>query len=159
MPASYWRGDQQPGSLPPRTGYFVWQRYEVDADSGKRPRVDLSFLSDMWLHRLLGERWLSWNRHRCHRQLRRPPIPPANNRRVGGITPPMGLLAARYTAHARGEARLIKRHTSVLCEGKDFVVFQPSLSSSLALPMQQRRKGAASWCNLRLRCRSAVEIE
>ena len=27
------------------------------------------FLPDMRLHRLLGERWFSWIRHRCHWQL------------------------------------------------------------------------------------------
>src|SRR5262245_28502402 len=58
----------------------------------------------MRLHRLLGGRRLSWIRRRCHRQLRRPEFPRAEHRGVGGVTPPLGLLAARYAAQARGEA-------------------------------------------------------
>ena len=32
----------------------------------KRQRADLSFLSDMRFHRLLGERRFPWIRYRCH---------------------------------------------------------------------------------------------
>ena len=64
------------GALPPRTGHLRRKGYDVGADSRKRPRADLSFLSDVRLHRLLGEHRLSWNRHGCHRQLRRPEFPP-----------------------------------------------------------------------------------
>src|SRR5207247_8694220 len=78
----------------------------LHADSRKRQRADLSFLSDMRLHRLLGERRLSWI---CHRQLRRPKFPCADHRGVGGVTPPLGLLAARHAAQTRGEAGMIKR--------------------------------------------------
>ena len=87
---------------------FAGQGYGVDADSRKRQRADLSFLSDMRLHRLLGGRRLSWIRRRCHRQLRRPEFPRADHRGVGGVTPPLGLLAARHAAQARGEAGVIK---------------------------------------------------
>ena len=69
--------------------------YDVDADSRERPRADLSFLSDVRLHRLLGEHRLSWNHHDCHRQLRRPEFPSAYHRGVGRVTPPLGLLATR----------------------------------------------------------------
>src|SRR5262245_44434551 len=48
----------------------------------------------MRLHRLLGGRRLSWIRRRCHRQLRRPEFPRADHRSVGGVTPPLALLAA-----------------------------------------------------------------
>src|SRR5438132_2529178 len=58
----------------------------------------------MRLHRLLGERRLSWIRRRCHRQLRRPEFPRSDHRGVGGVTPPLGLLAAQHAAQARGEA-------------------------------------------------------
>src|SRR5262245_31042358 len=63
----------------------------------------------MRLHRLLGERRLSWIRRRCHRQLRRSKFPRADHRGVGGVTPPLGLLAARHAAQTRGEARVIKQ--------------------------------------------------
>ena len=72
----------------------------------KWQRADLSFLSDMRLHRLLGGRRLSWICRRCHRQLRRPEFPRADHRGVGGVTPPLGLLAARHAAQTRGEAGL-----------------------------------------------------
>src|SRR5260370_42041298 len=62
----------------------------------------------MRLHRLLGGRRLSWIRRRCHRQLRRPEFPRADHRSVGGVTPPLGLLAARHAAQARGEAGVIE---------------------------------------------------
>ena len=67
-------------------------------------RSEFSFLSDMRLHHLLGEQGLSWIRRRCHRQLRRPEFPRADHRGVGGVAPPLGLLAARHAAQARGEA-------------------------------------------------------
>ena len=47
-----------------------------------------------------------WICRRCHRQLRRPKFPRADHRGVGGVTPPVGLLAARHAAQARGEAGL-----------------------------------------------------
>src|SRR3974390_1821054 len=78
-------------------------------DSRKRPPDDLSLLSDMRLDRLLGERWLPRNCRRCYRQPRRPKFPRADPRCVGGITPPLGLAAARYTAKARGKAGVIRR--------------------------------------------------
>src|SRR6516225_9722836 len=49
----------------------------------------------MRLHRLLGGRRLSWIRRRCHRQLRRPEFPRPDHRGVGGVTPPLAVLAAR----------------------------------------------------------------
>src|SRR5262249_18160542 len=76
----------------------------VDADSRKRQRAYLLFLPDMRLRRPLGERRLSRIRRCCHRQLRRPEFPCANHRGVGGVTPPLGLLAARHAAQPRGEA-------------------------------------------------------
>src|SRR5467141_2675036 len=81
----------------------------MDADSRKRQRANLSFLSDMRLNRLLGERRLSWIRRRCHRQLRRAKFPRADHRGVGGVTPPLALLAARHAAQTHGEAGMIKR--------------------------------------------------
>jgi hypothetical protein len=47
---------------------------------------------------LLGERKFSWTRHCCHRKLRRPEFPGADRLGVGGVTPPLGLVAARYSA-------------------------------------------------------------
>jgi hypothetical protein len=87
--------------------------------TGKRPHPDLSFLSDMRLYRLLGERRLSRNRHRCHRQLRRPVLPRADHRGVGGITPPLGFFAVRHAGHARDEAGVT---TGVLLPGVDLLV-------------------------------------
>jgi hypothetical protein len=87
--------------------------------SRKRQRTDLSFLSDMRFHRLLGERRFSRICRRCHRQLRRPEFPRADYRSVGGDTPPLGLLAARHAAQARGEAGVIKRPAVHLpCHGR-----------------------------------------
>jgi len=57
----------------------------------KRQRPNLSFLSDMRLHRLLGGRRLSWICRRCHRRLRRPELPRAGHQCLGGVTPPLGL--------------------------------------------------------------------
>jgi hypothetical protein len=45
-------------------------------------------------HRLLGGRRLSWICRRCHRQLRRPELPRADHRCMGGVTPPLGLPTA-----------------------------------------------------------------
>jgi hypothetical protein len=73
---------------------FCRQGYGVDADSRKRQRADLSFLSDMRLYRLLGERRLFWIRRRCDWQLRRPELPRANHQCVGGVTPPLGIPTA-----------------------------------------------------------------
>ena len=74
------------------------------SDSRKRERGDLSLLSDMRLHGLLGERKLSWIRHCCHRKLRRSEFPRADRLGVGGVTPPLGLIAARNSAPANGDA-------------------------------------------------------
>src|SRR5262249_1123318 len=115
MPTPHWRRDQQPGALPPRAGHLRRKVYGVDADSRKWQRADLSFLSDMRLHRLLGGRRLSWIRRRCHRQLRRPEFPSADHRGVGGGTPPLALLAPRYAAQARGEAG-VKYPPAVFCQ-------------------------------------------
>ena len=73
----------------------------------KRQCADLSFLSDMRFHRLLGERRISWEPHHCHRQLRRSKFPRADHRGVGGVTPFLGFVAARHAAQARGEEGLI----------------------------------------------------
>ena len=62
------------------------------------------FLSEMQLRRLLGGRRLSWIRGRAVGSLRRSEFPRANDRGVGGVTPPLGLLAARHAAQAHGEA-------------------------------------------------------
>ena len=69
------------------------------------------------LHRLLGERRLSWIHRRCHRQLRRSEFPRADHRGVGGVTPPMGLLAARHAAQARGEAGMINKPRMIRATG------------------------------------------
>src|SRR6476619_4843458 len=86
----------------------------MDADSRKRQRTDLSFLSDMRLHRLLGERRLSWIYRRCHRQLRRTEFPRTSHRGVGGVASPLGLLTAQHAAQARGEAGVITQ-PAVFC--------------------------------------------
>ena len=70
------------------------------------------------LHRLLGERRLSWIHRRCHRQLRRSEFPRADHRGVGGVTPPMGLLAARHAAQARGEAGMINKPRMIRATGQ-----------------------------------------
>src|SRR3974390_3928900 len=62
----------------------------------------------MRLDRLLGERWLPRNCRRCHRQPRRSEFLCADHRGVGGVTPPLGLPPARYTAKARGKAGVIR---------------------------------------------------
>ena len=62
------------------------------AESGN---ADLSLLSHMWLHHVLGEHRLSWIRQCCHRQLCRPKFSRTKHRSVGGVTPPVGLAAAR----------------------------------------------------------------
>jgi hypothetical protein len=77
----------------------AWMR---TAESGNA--LTFHFCPTLRLHRLLGERRLSWIRRRCHWQLRRPEFPRADHRGVGGVTPPLGLLAARHAAQARGEA-------------------------------------------------------
>src|SRR5450631_409919 len=58
----------------------------------------------MRFHGLLGERKFSWTRRCCHRKLRRPEFPGADRLGVGAVTPLLGLVAARYSAHANGEA-------------------------------------------------------
>ena len=57
---------------------------------------------------------LSWIHRSCHWYLRRPEFPRADHCGVGGITPPMGLLASRHAAQARGEAGMIKNWSSRL---------------------------------------------
>src|SRR6516225_3315024 len=81
----------------------------MDASSRKWQRADLSLLSDMRLYGLLGERRLSRIRRRCHRQLRRPELPCADYRGVGGDTPPVGVPAARHAAQAPCETGVIKQ--------------------------------------------------
>src|SRR6516164_4722968 len=81
----------------------------MDASSRKWQRADLSLLSDMRLYGLLGERRLSRIHRRCHRQLRRPELPCADYRGVGGDTPPVGVPAARHAAQAPGETGVIKQ--------------------------------------------------
>ena len=105
------RANQRAGT----PGSGTWRCDDVGADSRKRQRADLSLLSDMWLHCLLGEHGLSGIRQRCHRQLRRSKFPRTKHGGVGGVTPPLGLLAARYAAKARGEAGVTKRPT-VFCQ-------------------------------------------
>ena len=91
----------------------------MESDSRKRERGDLSLLSDMRLHGLLGERKLSRIRHCCHRKLRRSEFPCADRLGVGGVTPPLGLIAARHSAQANGEAGMTtspsKVRHGVLC--------------------------------------------
>ena len=99
------------GAFSPRAGHHRRKGCGVDADGRKRQRADLSFLSDMRLHCLLGERRLSWIRRCCYRQLRRPKFPRADYRGVGGVTPLLVLLAAQHAAQARGEAGVIKQPT------------------------------------------------
>ena len=72
--------------------------------------VTFNFLSDLRLHGLLGERKFSRTRHCCHRKLRRPEFPGADRLGVGGVTPPLGFVAARYSAHANGEAGVTTSH-------------------------------------------------
>ena len=83
------------------------------ADSRKRQRHDLSFLSDMRLNRVLGERRFSWTSKHRHWQLRRPKFPRANNRGMGAVTSPLGFLAARHAAQACGEAGVTTKGRSI----------------------------------------------
>src|SRR2546423_1014346 len=64
----------------------------------------------MRFHGLLGERKFSWTRHCCHRKLRRPEFPGADRLGVGAVTPPLGLVVARYPAHTNGEAGVTTSH-------------------------------------------------
>ena len=57
-----------------------WMR---TAESGNT--MTFEFLSHMRLHRLLGERRLSWPCYPCHWQLRRAKFPSADNRGMGEI--------------------------------------------------------------------------
>jgi Glutathione-dependent formaldehyde-activating enzyme len=77
----------------------TWNR---TAESGNV--VTFRLLSDMRLHGLPGERKLSWIRHCCRRKLRRPEFPRADCLGVGGVTPPLGRIAARHFVQANGEA-------------------------------------------------------
>src|SRR5580704_13736989 len=70
-----WRRHQQPSAVPPRADHLRRQSDDVAAD-GRRPQhADFPLLSDLRLHRVLGERRLSRNVRRCDRQLRDPNFP------------------------------------------------------------------------------------
>jgi len=80
----------------------------VEADSRERQRHDLSFLSDVRVHFVLGERRVSRARQRCHWQFRRPDFPGADPRSVGDVAPPVGYLASRHAAEALGQAGMTR---------------------------------------------------
>jgi hypothetical protein len=79
----------------------------MDAKSRKRQRNDLSFLSDVWLDAVLGERRLSGNSQYRNRQLRRPTFSASDHRGLGAVTSPVGFLTARHAAKARCEGRIV----------------------------------------------------
>src|SRR6266478_7066560 len=79
----------------------------VEAHGRKRQHADFLFLSDVRLHCLLGERRLSGNFPRCHRELRRSEFSGADYRGVGGDASPLGLVATRHSVQANGEAGVI----------------------------------------------------
>jgi hypothetical protein len=134
------RRHQQPSAVPPRTDHLRWQRDNVEADGQKRQHADFLFLSDLRFHRLLGERRLSRNCRRRHRQLRRPEFPGADHRGVGGDTSPLGLVAARHSAHANGEAG-VSSHSYEGRGGSDSPVTRPRRGRPLCLG---QRKGLRS---------------
>ena len=74
---------RQPGALPARAGHLHRQGHDVESDRRKRERGDLSLLSDMRLHGLLGERKLSRIPHCCHRKLSPTRISPRRPSRCG----------------------------------------------------------------------------
>jgi hypothetical protein len=80
-----------------------WKR---TAESGKCH--DLSFLSDVRVHCVLGECRVSGARQRCHWQFRRPDFPGADPRGVGNVAPPVGYLASRHAAEALGQAGMTR---------------------------------------------------
>jgi hypothetical protein len=80
----------------------AWMR---TAESGNA--LTFHFLSDLRLHRLPGERRLSWICRRCRRQLCRPEFPRSDHRGVGRVTPPLDLPAARDATQARRQAGVI----------------------------------------------------
>src|SRR5262249_25603919 len=88
-----------------------------------------------------GSTVYSWIRRCCHRQLRRPEFPRADHRGVGGVTPPLALLAARYAAQARGEAgvkrmtRKIADRVSSVGEQGVLVFAYASVGISMAIPI------------------------
>ena len=137
------RCDQQPGALPPRTGHLRRKGYDVGADSRKRPCADLSFLSDVRLHRLLGDEaflepsWLPYATLPTR-------ISPADHRGVGGVTPPLGLLAARHAAqrHSAGftgcRSAFVRFGSKAdMCNANAYVRFTPKadMCSALACPL------------------------
>ena len=63
--SAYWRCNEQSGALSARAGVVCRQDHGVDADSRERQRANLPFLSDLRLHRLLGE--FSMTRHTRHK--------------------------------------------------------------------------------------------
>ena len=80
-----------------------WMR---TAESGNA--MTYSFLFDMRINRVLGERRLSRTSKRRHRQLRRPKLPRADNRGMGAVTSPLGFLAAQHAAQACYEAGIVR---------------------------------------------------
>jgi hypothetical protein len=93
VPAPHRHRDQQPCALPARADHPRREVNDVKANSQKRQRDSFSFLSNMRLHGLLGERRLSWNAMVAIGNFADSNFP-AGYRRVGAITPPLGLLAA-----------------------------------------------------------------
>ena len=63
--SAYWRCNEQSGALSARAGVVCRQDHGVDADSRERQRANLPFLSDLRLHRVLGE--FSMTRHTRHK--------------------------------------------------------------------------------------------
>ncbi len=92
----------------PREDHLRRQVHRLDAQGRERQRADVPLLSGVRLDRILGGPGLPRLRRRRHRHLRRPELPRADHRRVGGVPPPLGKLAARHPAEARGEARVMR---------------------------------------------------
>jgi hypothetical protein len=107
MPAPHRRRAQQSGAIPARAGHLRRYRYNLDSDRRKREHAGFSLLPDMRLHRLLGERRLSGSRGCCHRKLCRAEFPRADYCGVGGVTPPLGLIALRHCYQASGETGVV----------------------------------------------------
>ena len=103
VPAAHRRRAQQPGALCPRADHLVRHGDGVDtygaSGNGLTP-----LLSGVRLHCVLDGRRFSRLRRRRHRRVRRPDLPGAGDRGVGGVSPPMGEPAARHAAQARDEA-------------------------------------------------------
>ena len=62
-------------------------------------------------HSLFGRMKAFRARDCCHWQPGRPNFPSADHRGMGGVTPPLGLFAARHTTKARAKAGLIRAPT------------------------------------------------